>query len=53
MWRRRGSFSVHKILHGKKALCKILNISLSSRSCVRVAMTPGVLVEGVEGVGGG
>lgn len=41
-----GSLSVHKeILSGKGALNKILDTSSSSHSCIRVAMTLGVLVE--------
>ena len=42
-----------KILSGNKILGKILDLSFSSHSCIRVAVTPRVLVEGVEGVGGG
>lgn len=41
-----GSLSVHKeILSGKGALSKILDTSFSFYSCIRVAMTLGVLVE--------
>lgn len=47
------SLSHKNILSGNKILGEILDLSFSSHSCIRVAMTPGVLVEGVEGMGGG
>lgn len=53
VWKGRGSLSVHKeILSGKGTLSKILGASTSSHSCMRVTVTPGVLVEAVEGMGG-
>lgn len=39
-------------LREKGTLNKILGTSSSFYSCIRVTMTPGVLVEAVEGMGG-
>lgn len=50
VWKGRGSLS--GILSGKGTLSKILGASSSSHSCMRVTVTPGILVEAVEGMGG-
>lgn len=59
IYRRRGGLKVkgqpfcpQGDPYGKGTLNKILGTSSSSHSCIRVAMTPGVLVEAVEGMGG-